>query len=206
MQYQQSELTRGGTVGVANVPGTLIWNHLPTDAGGGNATTTVDVLRSACAHTERVPSTSLEINWVPAFGDQEFDQPPNLSGQAAASTALRESFARTNFVLLVVNVSTAAVGSPQCRFVITSAVEFNFSDGQGYLASSNRVQPNQTSFTAVLGALQSKDATWYVNAAKKAAYLVGGAARGYASGGMVGAVAGLLPAMRQTRTNYLTAS
>lgn len=191
-QFLLSEQNRGGTIGVANVPGALVWNHLVAVEGGNGATTTVDQLRAVCAHTERIPPTSLEVNWVPAFGDQEFDFPPNYSA-SSRQTTLRESFARVNFILMVVNLANYSntPGVASGRLVLTSAVEFNFSDGQGYLASTNMVQANPTSFTSVLGALQAKDPSWYVNAARKAAYLVGGAVRGYATGGTMGAILGV---------------
>lgn len=186
--YPGTELNRSGYVAMGLINGSAIWDSILAVQGGNGTPISVVGVLELLTHTQRMPVDDLECNWVPGFGDQEFGQ---LNSGTASTTIMKDDFAKANFVVMAVQ-GTQATTSGVIRVTTTSIVEVNWATGRGLVSNAAHVQTNPTTFTQVIAALQRKDPHWYINAAKKAARLIGVAATGYASGGVVGVASSLM--------------
>lgn len=186
--YPGTEMNRGGYVSLGVINGKTVWNVIAAASGGGGFPVTPASLLETLTHSQRMPVDEVECAWVPSFGDQEFG---TQLGSATSDPVMRENFEKSNFVLLVVQGATASTAGV-IRITNTSIVEVNWADGRGLVSNAAHVQTNPTTFTQVIAALQRKDPHWYINAAKKVGKLVGAAAGGYASGGMLGMATSLM--------------
>lgn len=186
VSWALTESARKGTVycGIidGNAAGLLVCDF--NGGGIGAGTYTAQQIVNILPNAERMPVDKCEVNWVPGERDHEFKASPfNTSPE----NVLKPIVGGTNWIAVVcIGADAAAI---QCR--ITNVVEWNptvdLASGLGNYASDPAHVPRvTTSYTSVLRALQDKDSRWYINTFKKAAKFIGGAASGYATGGLPG--------------------
>jgi hypothetical protein len=110
ISYPGSELTRAGVVSVGYSSGSNLIDLLPVANGGNGFSSTTVGIRNACFHSERTPSSYVEIKWKPSQGDLTFqpvsNRTDNVAGAVADQTAIIAGFSglpaatgiRTRFV------------------------------------------------------------------------------------------------------------
>lgn len=186
--YTGAENSRAGIIRCGLVSGELVWQFM-TGASGGNANTfALNTLGAYLAHMERTPVDKCEVNWVPGEGDSDFGMIPAYS--AAYNNAIQSTFAKTNFCVILVQGSG---GTSVIDFASTSVYEFQ-SNTNTLIAGGNPVwdvsQNSRPSFDfrSVVSDLAKRDSSWFLNTFRKMGSLVGGAARGYVSAGLPGAL------------------
>lgn len=189
LAYPGTEFNRSGYVSMGVISGATIWNALASTSGGGGLPISPTDLLEILTHSQRMPVDEVECAWVPSFGDQEFSSLTVYT--TANSLAIKENFEKANFVTFIVQGAQAS-SAGIIRVTNTGILEVNWKGGRGLVSNAAHVQTNPTTFTSVVAALQRKDPHWYINAAKKVARLVGTAAGGYASGGMLGMATSLM--------------
>lgn len=187
-QYTSIEQNRAGMIYCGIVSGAVVYQYLAAANGGNDQTLTPGTLGSQFTHVERMPVDKCEINWVPGEGDSDVAQIAAFnSGQNAA---IETAFAKTNFCAILVY---GTGGNNVVQFGATAVYEYMPSGTTGLNGGQlpwdvSVVTRPKFDYRSVVEDLAKRDTSWFLNTFKKVGNLIGGAASGYMSAGLPGAL------------------
>lgn len=161
VSFPGTELSRSGIVagGVTNF-GNFAQN-VATTGGGANTAVSAAQVRTLCQHTERMPSTMMEILWMPGAGDQDWYE----VGSTQTPKEAVDDMANKNCIVLSASGFPVSTG---IRVRLVSVLEWTPRANQG-MVSSVEIPKSFNSVNDVLRALPaSKGTDWFINAHAKA--------------------------------------
>lgn len=159
VMYPGSELNRAGVVGVGTAPAETLVDNIAAINGGGGINVSAAVVRTTCAHVERMPATMVEAKWYPGEADQVSQTPilpsvytPLLNGRNA----------------LVVSVSGFPV-STGVRIRAVAIYEVGLNSVTGGLGTVVQAAPPVSTVlpATVIKSLFDKDPQWWLETAVK---------------------------------------